>query len=87
MNKVGAPGTARRAGRPGAIGLLELAREARRCDDIAGAPDAGAAALAMGDQHRLAHARGDRRGGMAAWIMNEQPPTAVPSTHFGVRPR
>ena len=21
------------------------------------------------------------------WIMNEQPPTAVPSTHFGVMPR
>jgi hypothetical protein len=21
------------------------------------------------------------------WIVNEQPPTAVPSTHFGVRPR
>jgi hypothetical protein len=21
------------------------------------------------------------------WIMNEQPPTAVPSTHFGVRPQ
>ena len=47
------------------IGLLELAGEARGCDDIAGAPDAGAAALAMCDQHRLAEARGDRRGGVA----------------------
>jgi hypothetical protein len=33
------------------IGLLEPAGETRGCDDIAGAPDAGAAALAMGDQH------------------------------------
>jgi hypothetical protein len=47
------------------IGLLELAGEAGGCDDIAGAPDAGAAALAMGDQHHLAEARGDRRDGMA----------------------
>jgi hypothetical protein len=36
------------------IGLLELAGEARRRDDIAGAPDAEAAALAMRDQRRLA---------------------------------
>jgi len=48
---VGAPGTARRAGRPGAIGLLELPGEARQRHDIAGAPHAGAAALAMRDQH------------------------------------
>src|ERR1700737_3802939 len=47
------------------IGLLELAGEAGGCDDIAGAPDAGAAALAMGDQDRLAEARGDRPGGGA----------------------
>jgi hypothetical protein len=39
--------------------------EARRCDDIAGAPDARAAALAVDDQHRLTEARGDRRGGVA----------------------
>jgi hypothetical protein len=32
-----------------AIGLLELAFEARRCNEVAGAPDAGAAALAIGD--------------------------------------
>ena len=31
------------------IGLLELAFEARRCNEVAGAPDAGAAALAIGD--------------------------------------
>ena len=31
----------------------------------ASAPDAGTAALAMGDQYRLAEARGDRRGGVA----------------------
>ena len=24
---------------------------------------------------------------LRTWIMNEQPPTAVPSTHFGVMPR
>ena len=41
-----------------------MARLVRR-HGIAGAPDPGAAALAMGDQHRLAEARGDRRGGMA----------------------
>ena len=39
MNKVGAPGTARRAG-PGAIGLLGSAGEARRRYQIAGAADA-----------------------------------------------
>jgi hypothetical protein len=38
----------RRPQRP--IGLLELAGEARRRDDVAGAPDAGAAALSMRDQ-------------------------------------
>jgi hypothetical protein len=53
----------RRPHRP--IGLLELARKADGCHDIAGAPDAGAAALAMRNQHRLAQPRGDRRGGMA----------------------
>ena len=47
------------------IGLLELAGEAGRRDDIAGAADPGAAALAMRDQHRLAQTRGDRRGGVA----------------------
>jgi hypothetical protein len=36
VNKVGAPGTARRAGHPGAMGLLELAGEVRRRDYIAG---------------------------------------------------
>jgi hypothetical protein len=46
----------RRPHRP--IGLLELAGEAGRRHDIVGAPDAGAAALAMRDQHRLAEARG-----------------------------
>jgi hypothetical protein len=51
----------RRAHRP--IGLLELAGEAGR--NIAGAPDAGAAALAVGDQHRVAQPRADRRGGVA----------------------
>jgi hypothetical protein len=45
--------------------LLELAGEAGRRDDIAGAPDAGAAALAMRDQHRVAQPRSDRRGGVA----------------------
>jgi hypothetical protein len=59
-----------------------MAGEARGRDDIAGPPDPGAAALAMRDQHRLAEARGDRRGGVA-----HMPPTAVPSTHLGVRPR
>jgi hypothetical protein len=34
-----------------------LAGEAGRGHDITGAPDAGAAALAMSDQHRLAEAR------------------------------
>src|SRR5271169_6491474 len=29
----------------------------------------------------------DRRGGVGRWILNEQPPTAVPSTHLGVRPK
>ena len=53
----------RRPHRP--IGLLELAGEARRRHDIAGAPDPGAAAFAMGDQHRLAQPRGYRRGGVA----------------------
>jgi hypothetical protein len=47
------------------IRLLELAGEAGGRHDIAGAPDAGAAALAMRDQHRLAQARGDRRGGVS----------------------
>jgi hypothetical protein len=47
------------------VGAVELAGEAGRRDDIAAAPDAGAAALAMGNQHRLAQARGDRRGGVA----------------------
>ena len=42
-----------------------MARETGGCHDIAGAPDAGAAALAMRDQHRLAEARSDRRGGVA----------------------
>jgi hypothetical protein len=36
------------------IGLLELAGEAGGRHDIAGAPDAGAAALAMGD-HTVSH--------------------------------
>jgi hypothetical protein len=53
----------RRPHRP--IGLLELAGEASRRDHVAGASDARAAALAMRDQHRLAEARGDRRGGVA----------------------
>jgi hypothetical protein len=48
-----------------AIGLFELAGEARGHHDIAGTSDAGAAALAMGDQHRLAEARSDHSGGMA----------------------
>ena len=48
-----------------AIGLLELAGEAGRRHDIASAPDTGAAAFAMRDQHRLAQARLDRRGGVA----------------------
>jgi len=43
----------------------ELAGEARRRHDIAGAPDAGAAALAMRNQHRPAEPRSDRRGGVA----------------------
>src|SRR6202040_2066683 len=42
----------RRPHRP--IGLLELAGEAGRRDDIAGALDAGPAALAMCDQDRVA---------------------------------
>jgi hypothetical protein len=46
------------------MGLLELAGEAGGRHGIAGAPDAGAAALAMGDEHRLAQPRGDRRGGV-----------------------
>jgi hypothetical protein len=53
----------RRPHRP--IGLLELAGEAGGRHDIAGAPDPGAAAFAMRDQHRLTQARGDRRGGVA----------------------
>jgi hypothetical protein len=53
----------RRPHRP--IGLLELAGEARRRHDIAGSPDAGAAALAMRDRHRPAQRRRDRRGGVA----------------------
>jgi hypothetical protein len=56
------PEQSRRAHRP--IGLLELAGEARRCHDIASAPDLGAAALAMRDQHRLAQDRGDRCGSL-----------------------
>ena len=56
------------------IGLLELAGQARGCDDIAGAPDPGAAALAMRDQHRLAETRGDRRGGVAD-MDHERAPT------------
>jgi hypothetical protein len=47
-------------------------------------PKAGAADLAMGDQHSLAETRGDRRAGAAEWITKEQPPTAVPSTHLSV---
>ena len=39
-----------------------LARETGGCHDIAGAPDAGAAALAMRDQHGLTQTRLDRRG-------------------------
>jgi hypothetical protein len=53
----------RRAHRP--IGLLELARKAGGRHGIAGAANAGAAALAMRDQYRVAEARGDRRGGVA----------------------
>jgi hypothetical protein len=53
----------RRPHRP--IGLVELAGEARRRDDIAGAAGTGAAALAMRDQHRLAETQGDRRGSVA----------------------
>jgi hypothetical protein len=51
----------RRPHRP--VGLLELAGETGRRDDIAAAPDAGAAALAVGDQHRFAQTRLDRCGG------------------------
>jgi hypothetical protein len=47
------------------VGALEPAGKARGRHDIAGAPDAGATALAMGDQYRLAEARGDRRSGVA----------------------
>ncbi len=53
----------RRPHRP--IGLLELAGETARRDNVAGTPDTGAAALAMGDQYRLAEPRSDRRGGVA----------------------
>ena len=52
----------------------------------------------MGDQHRLAEARGDRRGGVADMDHERSPggrtrravpgiPTAVPATRFGVRMR
>jgi hypothetical protein len=59
-------GDREQSGRPHwPIGLLEPAGEARRRHDIAGASDAGAAALAMRDQYRLAKARGDRRSGVA----------------------
>src|SRR6266480_2426303 len=47
--KVGGPGTARGAGHPRTIWLLELAGEAGRRHDVAGAPEPGAVALAMGD--------------------------------------
>jgi hypothetical protein len=57
-----------------AIGLLELAGKDRGGRDIAGAPDPGAATLAMGDQHRLAEPRGDRRGGVAD--MDHEPAAA-----------
>jgi hypothetical protein len=56
-NKIGGP--------VGPLGCSN--RPARLAGDttLRGAPDAGAAALAMGDQHRLAEACGDRRGGVA----------------------
>ena len=47
------------------IGLLKLAGEARGCDDLAGAAKAGAAALAMRNQDRLAQPRLDRRSSVA----------------------
>ena len=48
-----------------AIGLFELAGEVRGWCDIAGAPDARAAAFAMGDQHGITQPRFDRRSGVA----------------------
>ena len=46
---------------------LQVLRVDRRGpgEDIAGAPDAGATALAMRDQYRLAQTGLDRRGGVA----------------------
>ena len=34
----------------------------------------------MGDQHRLAEAAAIAAAAWRTWIMNEQPPTAVPAT-------
>jgi hypothetical protein len=72
------------------IGLLELAGEARWRDDIVGAPDPGTAERPLSPC--VISTVSQRPEAMAAaawrtWIMNEQPPTAVPSTHFGVSPR
>jgi hypothetical protein len=39
----------------GAVGLFELAGEAGRRDEVADAPNAGMAALAMRDQYRVSH--------------------------------
>src|SRR5216683_6952214 len=49
----------------GAIGLLELAGEAGRRHDVAGAPDARATALAMGVQYVSHSPEAIRRGGVA----------------------
>jgi hypothetical protein len=54
--------------RPGNLGPPELAGNARRCNDIAIAPDTGTAALAMRDQYRLGQARRDRRGAMPSGL-------------------
>src|SRR5215472_7278161 len=52
------------------IGLLEPPRETGQRDNIAGAANARATALAVCDQHRLAEARPDRRS-VADMDMNE----------------
>jgi hypothetical protein len=61
VKKVGGPSGSNWPGEPGG------------CDDIAGAPDAGTAALAMGDQHRLAHPEAITAAAWRTWINKRSP--------------
>ena len=69
------------------IRLLKRADEDREWDDIARAPDTEPPLSPCVISTVLQRLEAIAALAWRTWIMNEHPPTAVPSTHFGVRPR